>query len=152
MRSLLTFSDKLIFVNTRIKILIVDDMPVMRSIIRNMLEEAGFTSIEEAEDGETAWQLINQATNQATNQAGTDPANAIDLVISDWNMPGMSGADLLRALRTFPLTKELPFLMVTAEGDPAHVTEAVQAGVTGYIMKPFDSAQLREKISQIMTP
>ena len=129
-------------VDSQLRFLIVDDMPAMRSIVRNMLEELGFARIEDAEDGETAWQLIRQSV--------ADPEQAFGFVISDWNMPGMSGVDLLRAVRAFPHTRELPFLMVTAEGDQSHVNEALRAGVTDYVVKPFNSTQLREKIDQAM--
>ena len=124
-----------------LRIIVVDDMPAMRSIVRNMLEDMGFTRIVEAEDGELAWHLIR-------NAAAT-PAEAIGLVIADWNMPGMSGVDLLRAVRSSAATRAVPFLMVTAKGDNAHIAEAVRAGVTDYVVKPFSGAQLGDKLSQL---
>jgi len=124
-----------------LKILVVDDVPAVRSVLKNMLEQMGFTQIIEAEDGETAWQLIQQASTQG--------GLAFELVISDWNMPGMSGADLLRAVRSFPPSRDLPFLMVTAEGDHGYLSEAIRAGVTDYVVKPFNGAQLGEKIAEV---
>lgn len=124
-----------------IKILIVDDMPAMRSIVRNMLEELGYRNVAEAEDGELAWEMLRDAAGEA--------GQGFDLVISDWQMPRMSGVDLLRTLRSFAPTRTLPFLMVTAKGDQVNVSEAARAGVTEYVVKPFNAAQLGEKISQV---
>ncbi len=121
-----------------LKVLVVDDMPAMRSILRNMLEEIGFGRVVEAEDGEHAWFLIRQAAGEE---------GEIGLVIADWNMPGMSGVDLLRAVRSFQQTRDLPFFMVTGEGDRGHVSEAIRAGATDYVVKPFSAHQLGEKIS-----
>jgi two-component system chemotaxis response regulator CheY len=121
------------------RILVVDDMPAVRLILRNMLEEAGFTHVVEAEDGDVAWQAI-----RASIVGG--PADRIGLVICDWNMPAMTGVELLRAVRANVHTRELPFLMVTAEGDRAHFEEAGAAGVTDYIVKPFDAAELARRI------
>ena len=126
-----------------LRILVVDDMPAMRSIVRNMLEELGFKRVAEAEDGEMAWQLIQQAA--------ISPQKAFGMVISDWNMPGLSGVELLRAIRSSSHSREMPFFMVTAEGDRDHLAEAASAGVTDYVVKPFNAAQLAEKIGAAFT-
>ncbi len=126
-----------------LRILLADDMPAVRSILRNMLEEQGFKWIMDAEDGELAWRVIQQAA--ATEQGG------FGLVIADWQMPGMSGVDLLRAVRSAPQTRELPFFIVTAKGDEAHIREAQQAGVTDYLVKPFTGDQLAEKIGHLFS-
>ena len=130
---------------TSIKVLVVDDMPAMRSILRGMLEEIGFSQITEAEDGETAWQLIRDAASAARS-----PADAFGLVIADWNMPKMSGVDLLRAIRALSFTRDLPFFMVTAEGDQSHLSGAVRAGVTDYVVKPFNARDLGQKIDKAL--
>lgn len=111
----------------------------MRVILKDMLMQLGFKRISEAEDGELAWQLVQQAAPH--------PQNAFGLIISDWNMPGLSGVELLRAIRASSLTRELPFFMVTGQGGQAHVADAVSAGVTDYVVKPFNLQQLGEKIS-----
>ena len=118
-------------------------MPAMRSIVRNMLEEMGFSRISEAESGDIAWDLIRGAS--------ANPVEAFGLVIADWNMPGISGVDLLRAVRSFAHTRTLPFVMVTAEGDHKHLAEASRAGVTEYVVKPFNGAQLGDKISDVFS-
>jgi two-component system chemotaxis response regulator CheY len=125
-----------------LRILVVDDMPAVRSILRGMLEELGFERIVEAEDGEMAWQLVREAATSGGQEFG--------LVIADWNMPGMSGADLLRAIRSFAPTRALPFFMVTAEGNRAHLAEAFHAGVTDYVVKPFSGRQLGDKIEKAL--
>jgi two-component system chemotaxis response regulator CheY len=121
-----------------LRILLVDDMPAVRSLVRAMLADVGLTRIEEAEDGETAWLMVQRS---ATHAKGP-----FQLVIADWNMPGMSGADLLRAVRGSNLTQEIAFFIITAQGDEAHLREALQAGVTDYVVKPFTGEQLIEKI------
>ncbi len=119
------------------KVIVVDDSSVMRQIIKNNLKQLGFepSNLVDAEDGEQALKKINEDT--------------IDLVISDWNMPKMTGIDLLRAIRADGALKELPFLMVTSEADKEKIIEAVQAGVNQYIVKPFNTSQLEEKIKEI---
>jgi two-component system chemotaxis response regulator CheY len=119
-----------------IRVLIVDDMPAMRTILRDMIEQLGFTDLSEAEDGDLAWQQVQD--RDAQSQFG--------LIISDWNMPGMSGMDLLRAVRSYAPTRELPFLMITGEGDQDHLAEAFSPGITDYVVKPFDVEQLRMKL------
>lgn len=117
------------------KILIVDDFSTMRRIIRNLLRDLGFNNTIEADDGKTAWPVM---------QAGS-----IDLLITDWNMPGMQGIDLLKAVRADPKTNKTPVLMVTAESKKEQIVEAAQAGVNGYIVKPFTAQTLKEKLEKI---
>ncbi|HHD11174.1 MAG TPA: response regulator [Deltaproteobacteria bacterium] len=118
------------------KILLVDDFPTMRKILRNLLKEAGFTDIEEAENGIMALEKLR--------------AGGFDLVITDWNMPEMTGLELLKRIREDEALKDIPVLMVTAEATKECVIEAVQAGVSNYIVKPFTAAALKEKIDIIM--
>ncbi len=129
------------YLDYSIRVLIVDDMPAMRSILRGMVEEMGFSRIDEAEDGETAWQLMNSVSRE----------EAFGLIVADWNMPGMSGVDLLRAVRMAPDTCHVPFIMVTSKGDRADIGEAARAGVTEYVVKPFNGAQLAEKIRSVFS-
>ena len=123
------------------KVLIVDDMRAMRSIVRGMLEEMGLMRIIEAEDGDSAWKIIQQSS--------LTPEDSLQLVIADWNMPGMSGVDLLRAVRGNASTRELPFLIITSEGTDMRISEAARAGATEFIMKPFHGTQLTEKLNAI---
>lgn len=118
------------------KILVVDDFSTMRRIIKNILRQIGFSSIDEAENGQIALSKIGDGSSY-------------DLVISDWNMPEMSGIELLRKVRGNEQTKDMPFLMVTAEAKKENVVEAVKAGVNNYIVKPFTADTLQEKISKI---
>jgi two-component system, chemotaxis family, chemotaxis protein CheY len=118
-----------------IKILVVDDFSTMRRIIKNLLRDLGFTNADEADDGLTALPML---------QAGN-----YDLLITDWNMPGMQGIDLLRAVRADAKLSTMPVLMVTAEQKKAQIIEAAQAGVNGYIVKPFTAATLKEKLEKI---
>lgn len=117
------------------KILVVDDFSTMRRIVKNILQQLGFSNVEEAEDGKVA---LGKLRN-----------NAFDFVISDWNMPNMMGIDLLREVRNDPNLKALPFLMVTAESQKENVIEAVQAGVSNYIVKPFTADTLETKLETI---
>ena len=118
-----------------IKVLVVDDFATMRRIIKNVLKQIGFTQILEADDGTTALGVLKE--------------NKIDLIISDWNMPQMSGLDLLKTVRKEESTKEIPFVMVTAEAQKDNVLQAVQAGVTNYIVKPFTADAVKEKLTQV---
>jgi two-component system, chemotaxis family, chemotaxis protein CheY len=118
-----------------IKILVVDDFSTMRRIIKNLLRDLGFVNADEADDGLTALPML---------QAGS-----YDLLITDWNMPGMQGIDLLRAVRADPKLSAMPVMMVTAEQKKAQIIEAAQAGVNGYIVKPFTAATLKEKLEKI---
>ena len=117
------------------KVLVVDDFATMRKIVRNILKQIGFEDISEAEDGNAALQVINN--------------EKIGLVVTDWNMPNMSGLELLQAIRKNSQTSNLPVLMVTAEGLKENVMEAVKAGVNNYVVKPFTAEVLQEKIETI---
>jgi len=119
------------------KILVVDDFSTMRRIVRNLLVELGFTNtlIQEADDGENAMTMLR--------------SQPFDLVVTDWNMPNMTGIDLLRAIRAEAALKGLPVLMVTAENNRDQIIAAAQAGVNGYIVKPFTAVTLKEKLTKI---
>ena len=123
-------------------ILVVDDMPAVRSIIRGMLEDFGATQIEEAEDGEQAIELIRERS--AKGKPG------FSLVVTDWLMPGIEGVDLVREIRSTPATRELPVLMITSQGQRHQWAEAQAAGVTGFVVKPFDELQLSRELSRIL--
>ncbi|WP_127477500.1 chemotaxis response regulator CheY [Sulfurivermis fontis] len=118
-----------------IKILIVDDFSTMRRIIKNLLRDLGFTNTAEADDGTTALPML---------QSGN-----FELLVTDWNMPGMQGIDLLKAVRADPKLAHLPVLMVTAEQKKEQIIEAAKAGVNGYIVKPFTAQTLKEKLEKI---
>ena len=121
--------------NKDMKILVVDDFSTMRRIIKNLLRDLGFTNTDEADDGNTALPML---------QTGK-----YDFLVTDWNMPGMTGIDLLRAVRSDDNLKTLPVLMVTAEAKRDQIVAAAQAGVNGYVVKPFTAAVLKEKIEKI---
>ncbi len=121
--------------DTNMRLLVVDDFSTMRRIIKNILRQLGFNNIEEADDGTTAWEVINKG--------------GIDFVISDWNMPQMTGIDLLRKVRASEEFADMPFLMVTAEAQQENIIEAVQAKVSNYIVKPFTADTLKQKIDKI---
>ena len=123
-------------VNKNLKILIVDDFATMRKVIRNLLKQGGFENVAEAEDGAAALKVLK--------------SQPVDFVISDWNMPNMSGLELLKAVRADEELKGLPFLMVTAEALKDNVVAAVKAGVSNYIVKPFTAEVLNEKIEKIV--
>ena len=118
------------------KFLVVDDFSTMRRIVRNLLKELGFIKVEEAEDGVTALQKLRGGN--------------FDFVVTDWNMPNMTGIDLLKNIRADAQLKSLPVLMITAEAKKENIVEAAQAGASGYIVKPFTAATLDEKLSKIM--
>lgn len=117
------------------KILIVDDFSTMRRIIKNLLRDLGFNNTDEADDGNTGLPKL---------QSGN-----YDFLVTDWNMPGMTGIDLLRAVRADERLKSLPVLMVTAEAKKEQIVMAAQEGVNGYIVKPFTAQTLKEKIEKI---
>ncbi|HUH36317.1 MAG TPA: chemotaxis response regulator CheY [Spongiibacteraceae bacterium] len=117
------------------KILIVDDFSTMRRIIKNLLRDLGFNNTQEADDGVSGLPMLQNGN--------------FDFLITDWNMPGMTGIDLLRAVRADDRLKGLPVLMVTAEAKRDQIIEAAQAGVNGYVVKPFTAAVLKEKIEKI---
>ena len=117
------------------KILVVDDFSTMRRIIKNLLGDLGFTNMVEADDGLTALPILK--------------AGGIDFLVTDWNMPGMQGIELLKVVRADEKLSKMPVLMVTAEQKREQIIEAAQAGVNGYIVKPFTAATLKEKIDKI---
>jgi two-component system chemotaxis response regulator CheY len=121
--------------NPNMRILVVDDFSTMRRIIKNILRQIGFTNIVEADDGTTAWDTLNK--------------DKIDFIISDWNMPQMTGIEFLRKVRASEEFADLPFLMVTAEAQQENILEAVQAKVTNYIVKPFTAEVMKQKIEKI---
>lgn len=122
------------------KILIVDDMSTMRKIIKNMLGKMGCTDLHEADDGAPAWEMIQEAH---------DSGKPYQFIVSDWNMPQLTGLDLLKNLRGDERFKTLPFLMITAEAEQSNVIVAVKAGVSNFIVKPFSIVTLKEKIDKI---
>ena len=121
------------------RILIVDDMSVMRRLMVTLLTRMGFTRVVEATDGSDAWQKFVAAEKEAA---------PFQLVVSDWNMPRMKGIDLLRKIRQNPASAQLPFVMVTAENDSASVTESASAGVTCHLAKPFAEEQLKTALQE----
>ncbi len=121
--------------NTALKVLVVDDFPTMRRIVKNLLKQIGFENIDEAEDGMMALQKLQK--------------DKYGLVVSDWNMPNMEGIDLIRKIRQDAALKDTPFLMVTAEAEKEKVIEAIKAGVDNYIVKPFTAEVLKEKLEKI---
>lgn len=117
------------------QVLVVDDFSTMRRIVKNILRQLGFNNIVEADDGTTAWEILQK--------------QKIDFIVSDWNMPQMTGIDLLRKVRADERIGHLPFLMVTAEAQQENILEAAQARVSNYIVKPFTADTLKKKIDKI---
>ena len=117
------------------KVLVVDDFSTMRRIVKNLLRDLGFTNIQEADDGTTALPML---------QGGS-----FDFVVTDWNMPGMQGIDLLKAIRADANLAHIPVLLITAEAKKEQIIMAAQAGVNGYIVKPFTAATLKTKLDKI---
>src|ERR671918_559670 len=117
------------------KFLVVDDFSTMRRIIKNLLIDLGYANVTEADDGATALPML---------QAGN-----FDFLVTDWNMPGMPGLDLLKAVRADPRLAKMPVLMLTAEAKREQIIEAAQAGVNGYVIKPFTAATLGDKLGKI---
>lgn len=122
-------------VDKNIKILVVDDFPTMRRIVRNLLKELGFVNVDEAEDGAAGFEKLK--------------GGRYGFVVSDWNMPNMDGLAMLRAIRADPSMTKLPVLMVTAEAKKENIIAAAQAGANGYVVKPFTAITLEEKITKI---
>ena len=116
-------------------ILIVDDFATMRRILRNVLKQVGFSSIKEADDGKTALKELKK--------------EKYDLVLCDWNMPEMSGLELLKEVRSDDELKDMPFVMVTAEAQKDNILEAVKAGVSNYVVKPFTAETIGEKLKKV---
>jgi two-component system, chemotaxis family, chemotaxis protein CheY len=121
--------------DANMKILVVDDMVTMRKILKNILKQLGFANIDEAENGQEALEKLHRDT--------------FGFVVSDWNMPVMTGIDMLRAIRADEKLKAIPVLMVTAEAQQSNLVEAVQAGVSNYIVKPFTAETMQEKLGKI---
>jgi len=117
------------------RVLVVDDFPPMRGRAKNILRQLGFNNVVEADDGTTAWEILNK--------------EKIDFIVSDWNMPQMAGIDLLRKVRASEEFANTPFLMVTAEAQQENIIEAVQAKVSNYIVKPFTAETMKQKIDKI---
>ncbi|MEI8326808.1 MAG: chemotaxis response regulator CheY [Betaproteobacteria bacterium] len=117
-------------------VLVVDDFATMRRIVHNLLKEVGFTQVAEAEDGVEALRKLENGN--------------FSFVVSDWNMPNMTGLGLLRAVRSAEQLKHIPFLLVTAEARKENIVDAAQSGADGYIVKPFTSAILKQKIDAIL--
>ncbi len=117
------------------RFLVVDDFSTMRRIVRNLLKELGFTNVDEAEDGQVALHKLK--------------TQHFDFIVSDWNMPNMTGIELLKAVRADAQLKHLPFMMITAEAKRENIIEAAMAGASGYIVKPFTAATLEEKMAKI---
>jgi two-component system chemotaxis response regulator CheY len=117
------------------KFLVVDDFSTMRRIVRNLLKELGYTNVDEAEDGVVALQKLHGGNFQ--------------FVVTDWNMPNMTGIELLKAIRADAGLKHLPVLMITAEAKKENIVEAAQNGASGYIVKPFTAVTLEEKLGKI---
>ena len=124
--------------NKDINILIVDDLPAMREIIRNSLHELGFDNTSEADDGQTALPMLK--------------TGKFDFLVTDWSMPEMDGLTLLKTVRADEQLGDLPVLMVTAEAKRAQIVDAAEAGVNAYIVKPFTAETLKEKIDRIFKP
>jgi len=122
--------------SSTMKFLVVDDFSTMRRIVKGLLNELGYSEITEADDGNTALPLLKNGS--------------FDFLITDWNMPGMPGPELLKAVRGDAKLAKLPVLMLTAEAKREQIIEAAQAGVSGYVIKPFTAATLKEKIDKIL--
>ena len=122
-------------VQKTMKILIVDDFPTMRRIIKNLLKDLGFENVDEAEDGAMGLEKLRNGN--------------FDFVVSDWNMPNMDGLEMLKTIRADPNLASLPVLMVTAEAKKENIIAAAQAGANGYVVKPFTAATLEEKLNKI---
>ncbi|MDX1764508.1 MAG: chemotaxis response regulator CheY [bacterium] len=121
--------------DTSVNVLVVDDFPTMRRIVINLLKQLGFNSIREAENGHHAWTVMQE--------------EAIDFVVTDWNMPEMTGIELLKTIRADAKYGRIPVLMVTAEAEKEYILQAIQAGVNNYIVKPFTAEILKEKLEKI---
>ena len=122
-------------VQKTMKILVVDDFPTMRRIIKNLLKDLGFENVDEAEDGAMGLEKLRNGN--------------FEFVVSDWNMPNMDGLEMLKSIRADPALSSLPVLMVTAEAKKENIIAAAQAGASGYVVKPFTAATLEEKLNKI---
>ncbi|MGE0171792.1 MAG: chemotaxis response regulator CheY [Oligoflexales bacterium] len=119
-----------------LKILVVDDFPTMRRIVKTLLKQNGFSNFTDAEDGQKAFKKLEEEGD-------------FEFIVSDWNMPNMTGLEFLKAVRADARFKHLPFLMVTAEAEKENIIEAVKAGVNNYVVKPFTATTLKEKLDKI---
>jgi len=119
-----------------LKFLVVDDFSTMRRIIKNLLHDLGYPNVTEADDGKTALPLLQNGS--------------FDFLITDWNMPGMPGLELIKAVRADAKLAKMPVLMLTAEAKREQIIEAAQAGVNGYVIKPFTAETLKEKLDKIL--
>lgn len=126
-------------VDKKMAVLVVDDFPTMRKIIRNLLEQLGFNNISEAEDGADALRKMRAM-----------PGAHFGLVVSDWNMEPMTGLQLLQEVRADNVLKATPFIMVTAESKKENIIAAKEAGVNNYIVKPFNAITLKSKIEAVL--
>lgn len=123
--------------DVNMKVLVVDDFKTMRMIFRKILKELGFTNISEADDGKTALEELRK--------------EKFDLVLCDWNMPEMPGIELLNTIRSDDELKDLPFVMVTAEGQKDTIIAAVEAGINAYILKPLTAEKVSQKITKVFS-
>ena len=122
--------------DTSMKILVVDDFSTMRKIIKNLLRKLGYLEVHEAENGEVALEMLK--------------SDKFNFIIADWNMPKMSGLDLLKTIREDEKYKNTPFMMVTSEANKNNIIEVVEAGADDYIVKPFNADTLQEKFKTIL--
>jgi two-component system chemotaxis response regulator CheY len=125
-------------VSKDMKFLVVDDFSTMRRIIKNLLHDLGYPHVTEADDGKTALPMLKNGN--------------FDFLLTDWNMPGMPGLDLIKAVRADAKLAKMPVLMLTAEAKREQIIEAAQAGVNGYVIKPFTAETLKEKLDKILGP
>jgi two-component system chemotaxis response regulator CheY len=123
-------------VSKNLRFLVVDDFSTMRRIVKNLLNDLGYANVAEADDGQSALPMLK--------------SGGFDFLVTDWNMPGMPGLDLLKAVRADPQLAKMPVLMLTAEAKREQIIEAAQAGVNGYVIKPFTANTLKEKIDKIL--
>lgn len=122
------------------RVLVVDDMPAMRQLVKGECKKLGFRTLHEAENGREGWNVL---------ETQYDMGQPIQLVLSDWNMPIMTGIALLEMVRKTPQYKDLPFLLITAEGEQRQVLQAIQGGVSNYLVKPFTPASFKQKIELV---
>ena len=122
--------------SSTVRFLVVDDFSTMRRIIKNFLNDLGYNHVQEADDGMTALPMLKSGN--------------IDFLITDWNMPGMQGLDLLKAVRADAKISKMPVLLLTAEAKREQIIEAAQAGVNGYVIKPFTAQTLKDKLDKIL--
>ena len=128
-------------VDKNMKILVVDDFATMRKIIRTVLKDLGFSNVEEVSDGSEAISFLKSR--------GADPITGYKLILCDWNMPDITGIDVVRFVKSQEELKDIPIIMVTSEAQKEHIIEALQAGVNNYIVKPFTGEILMGKIEEV---